>query len=232
VPIQRINLLPSEERRKASRERGLMYALLFLIFVVAVLGVLYVYENQRLNTRNQEVASLQADLNVVNAQIAQLKPFETMQSQRATMTQTASAIVDSRVVWSSIFEEISLLIPDTVRLSGLTAAAPATMLAGGQLSGAGAAAGGADMTFAGTALSHKDVADFMTRLGLMPQLMNIQLVSAQKGAASSTSAGGASPTTQTVVTFQITAQLRPFETAPPLAAAAAPTGAATQPSGQ
>jgi len=39
MPMQRINLLPSEERRKASRERGLMYALLFLILVVAVLGV-------------------------------------------------------------------------------------------------------------------------------------------------------------------------------------------------
>ena len=136
MPLQRINLLPPEERRKASRERGLMYALLFLIFVVAVLGVLYVFENQRLTTRHQDVASLQSDLDVVNAQIAQLKPFETLQSQRATMTQWASQIVDSRIVWSSIFEEISLLIPDTVSLNSLAAAAPATMLAGGQLSGA------------------------------------------------------------------------------------------------
>jgi len=210
-----------------------MYALLFLIFVVAVLGVLYVFENQRLSTRQQQVASLQADLDVVNTQIAQLKPFETLQSQRATMTQTASAIVDSRVVWSSIFEEISLLIPDTVRLDGLTAATPATMLAGSQLAGAPAgSAAGADITFSGTAVSHKDVADFMTRLGLMPQLINIQLVSAQKGAASSTSGGGTSETTQTVVTFQITAQLRPFEAPPPLTAAAAPAGTANQTSGQ
>jgi Tfp pilus assembly protein PilN len=234
VPIQRINLLPPEERRKASRERGLMYALLFLIFVVAVLGVLYVFENQRLSTRHQQVASLQADLDVVSAQVAQLKPYETLQSQRANMTQTASQIVDSRVAWSSIFEEISLLIPDAVRLSGLTAAVPATMLAGGQIStAAGAAAGGADMTFSGTATSHKDVADFMTRLALMPQLMSIKLVSAQKGAAGSTSGGSSSTdSTATVVTFQITAQLRPFETAPPLAAAAAPTAATTQSSGQ
>ncbi len=51
----------------------------------------------------------------------------------------------------------------------------------------------------------------------MPQLMNIQLVSAQKSAASSSSSGTAA---QQLVTFQITAQLRPFEIAPPLAAAA------------
>jgi Tfp pilus assembly protein PilN len=224
VPLQRINLLPPEERRKASRERGLMYALLFLIFVVAVLGVLYVFENQRLNTRNQEVTSQQSLLDAVNVEVARLKPFEVLQSQRAVMTQTASAIVDSRVVWSSIFEEISLLIPDTVRLDSLTAAVPATMLAGGQAS---AAAGGADITFSGQASSHKDVADFMTRLGLMPQLMNILLVSAQKGAAPSSS-GGTDTSTTGVVTFQITAQLRPFETPPPAAAA----GTATPASGQ
>ena len=231
MPLQRINLLPPEERRKASRERGLMYALLFLIFVVAVLGVLYVFENQRLTTRHQDVASLQSDLDVVNAQIAQLKPFETLQSQRATMTQWASQIVDSRIVWSSIFEEISLLIPDTVSLNSLAAAAPATMLAGGQLSGAAGsgAAGGADMTFSGTALSQRDVADFMTRLGLMPQLMNIRLVSAQKAAAAAgaSSGSGSEAAASSVVSFQITAQLRPFQPTPPLAPAAAPAGTTT-----
>ena len=127
MPMQRINLLPSEERRKASRERGLMYALLFLILVVAVLGVLYVFESQRLTARNQDVATQQSRLDAVNVEVAKLKPFEALQSQRASMTQSASTIVDSRVIWSSILEEVSLLIPDTVRLTVLTAAVPASM---------------------------------------------------------------------------------------------------------
>ncbi len=149
MPVHRINLLPLEERRKASRERGLVYALLFLIFVVAVLGVLYVVENQRLNSRHQQVASLQGELDTVSAQIAQLKPFEALESQRAAMAQTASQIFNSRIVWSSIFEEISLLIPDTVQLTSLSAAAPANMLAGGALSSGASAGGGANITFSG-----------------------------------------------------------------------------------
>jgi hypothetical protein len=91
------------------------------------------------------------------------------------------------------------------------------MLAGGALSSGASAGGGANITFSGRAFAHQDVADFMTRLGLMPQLINIQLVSAQKSAASGSSSGTAA---QELVTFQITAQLRPFEIAPPLAAAA------------
>jgi Tfp pilus assembly protein PilN len=226
MPMQRINLLPPEERRKASRERGLMYALLFLIFIVAILGVLYVFENQRVSARNNEVAAQQTKLDTINAEVAKLKPFETLQSQRASMTQAASTIVDSRVVWSSIFEEVSLLIPDTVRLTGLTAAVPANMLAGGA---AGAAVGtGADITFSGQAASHTDVADFMTRLGLMPQLMNVQLVSAAKAAATASSTTGTATTAVSLVGFQITAQLRPFQAA---AAAAAP-GTTTPVSGQ
>ena len=43
-----------------------------------------------------------------------------------------------------------------------------------------------DVTFAGTTYTHKDVAEFMTRLGLIPQLTNIQL-------ASSTGAPGRGP---------------------------------------
>ena len=226
MPMQRINLLPREERRKASRERGLMYALLFLILVVAVLGVLYVFENQRLTARNQDVATQQSRLDAINAEVAKLKPFETLQSQRASMTQAASTIVDARIIWSSIFEEVSLLIPDTVRLSALSATVPANML-----SVAGAAAGTvgaatADVTFTGQAASHKDVADFMTRLGLMPQLMNIQLVSSAEAAASS-GGTGSSTTSAPLVAFQITAQLRPFESA-----ATAAAGTTTPASGQ
>lgn len=139
-----------------------------------------------------------------------------MESQRATMTQTASEIFASRVVWSSIFEELSLLIPDQVCLTGLTAAVPPPMLAGSQLAtGPAATSSGADVTFSGNAYTHEDVAEFMTRLGLMPQLMNVTLVSATKGS------GG-------LVAFQITAQLRPFLTKPPLAVAAAPTGTGGQ----
>jgi Tfp pilus assembly protein PilN len=229
--MHRINLLPPQERRKASRERGLMYALLFLIVVVAALGALYVFKSNSLSNAKQQLSSAQSELNVINAKIAALAPYKNMQAQDRDMRQAASQIYDSRITWSSILDEISLLIPDNVSLTTLTAAVPAPMLAGSQLAGGGSAgssgsSGAADITFAGQALSHKDVADFMTRLGLMPQLMNIQLVSSQEGSGSGSSSSSASTTTP-LVTFQITAQLRPFVVKPPLAVPGATTTALT-----
>ena len=46
------------------------------------------------------------------------------------MTQTARGIYDSRVPWSTLLQEISLVIPDNVRLQSLTGTVPASMLPG------------------------------------------------------------------------------------------------------
>jgi Tfp pilus assembly protein PilN len=220
--LRRINLLPPEERQKVSRERGLMYSLLLLVLVVAVLGVLYVFEHQTASNKRSELNGLQAQVTQLQAQVAVLKPFELMQSQRAAMTLTASQIYSSRVIWSSLLEQLGLVIPDNVKLTSLAASVPPTMLAGsGGTTSAGATA--VDITFAGVTYTHKDVAEFMTRLGLMPQLANVQLVSAD----ASQSAAGSTTTTQ-IVSFSITAQLRPFLTpAPPLSGAPAGGTAAT-----
>jgi hypothetical protein len=72
----------------------------------------------------------------------------------------------------------------------------------------GTASTTADVSFAGTAYTHEDVADFMTHLGLIPQLTNVQL-------ASSSGAGGGTSGATSTVTFTINASLRPFLTPPP-----------------
>jgi Tfp pilus assembly protein PilN len=212
--VKRINLLPREERQKASRERGLTYALLFLVLVIAVLGVLYVFERQRVSSRQDQLGTVQSELSGLQARVSALQPYGQLQSQRASMSDTAKQVLDSRIVWSSISEEISLLIPDRVRLTQLTAVVPAPMLAGSALSGGGAgAAAVADIAMVGVADDFTDVADFMTRLGLMPQLTNIQLASTQKSTQEGT----------VTVTFTINASLRPFQVAPPLAVPRVPS---------
>jgi len=221
----RINLLPPEERAKVKRERGLVYALLLLVLVVAVLGVLYVLATREKASLESELAGKQGTLTSLQGEIAGLQIYAQQQSQRATMTETAKQIYDSRVIWSSIAEEISLLIPEECSLTSMTATVPASMLAGSAIGATGGAATqGADITLAGEAYTHRDVAEFMTRLGLMPQIPNITLVSAAKSS---------SEETGDIITFQITASLRPFQSAAPNAAGAAPAaGTTTGTSGQ
>ena len=210
--MKRINLLPQEERVKASRERGLIWAILILVAVVVVLGLVYIKYRSDVSAKNNELTSIQTEIAAVNAEIAELSPYAALQAQRTAMTQTAKAIYDSSVPFSILLQEISLVIPENVRLQTLTATVPPAMLPGGaQATGAAPAAATTDVTFTGQTEKHRDVAEFMTRLGLIPQLKGITLGSSTDATAT-TATGTATPT---IKQFTITAQLRPYTTAPP-----------------
>jgi len=216
--MKRINLLPPEQRVKASRERDLLWAILILVAVVVVLGLAYVWQNSAVSSKQSQLDDLTAQTQAEQQKALALRPYAEVQTTRTAMTQTAKGIYDSRVPWSTLLQEISLVIPENVRLQSLTGVVPATMLPGAAAA-PGIPAATTDVTFAGTTYTHQDVAEFMTRLGLVPQLANIQLVSTT-GAAAVVTTGTASPTT---VSFTVTASLRPYLTPPP---ATALTGAA------
>ena len=211
MALKRINLLPPEERVKASRERGLMYAIVALVAVVVALGAVYLWQAGQVSDKQAEVDRLDAQIAQVNAEAAQLQPYAELQNKRVSMTTTARAIYDARVPWSTVLEEISLVIPENVRLQSLTCAVPANMLPGAaavpEVAGTELAA---DITFTGQTYEHQDVAEFMTRLGLMPQLTNVQLSSSTQAAAAS-----GTTTSQQLTTFTVTASLRRYLAAPP-----------------
>ena len=208
MAMKRMNLLPPEERAKASRERGLMWVIIALVALIAILGVVYLWQNNQVGDKEDQAAQLEADIAAVQTQAAALQQYAVLQTKRTEMTATASEIDAARVPWSTIFEEISLVIPENVRLQSLTCAVPANMLPGAaaapEVAGTELAA---DITFTGQTYEHKDVAEFMTRLGLLPQLTNIQLSSSTKAAATET--------TQSLTTFTVTASLRRYMMAPP-----------------
>jgi Tfp pilus assembly protein PilN len=108
-----------------------------------------------------------------------------------------------------------LVIPSEVRLKNLDCAIPSTMLPGAppEATAAGAApAGGTDVTLTGLTFDSDDVAEFMTRLGLIPQLRNIQLASTTRTEMEGAESGAP---TEYRWEFSITAQLRPHQTPPP-----------------
>ena len=211
--MKRINLLPPEQRVKASRERGLLWAILILVAIVVALGLVYVWQNSQVSDKQAQVDQLTAETAVVQQQAAALAPYAAIQTERTAMTQTAKGIYDSRVPWATILQEVSLVIPENVRLQSLNGTVPATMLPGPAVPpvAAGSVAATPDITFTGTTNTHKDVAEFMTRLGLIPQLTNVQLTSSTGAAATGTTGTTSTPT----VTFTVTASLRAYLTPPP-----------------
>jgi Tfp pilus assembly protein PilN len=114
--VKRINLLPPEQRTRESRERGLIWAILIVVGVAAVLGLVYVYERNQVTAKESELAQVTAQTLGLQQQVAALQPYAQIQATRTSMTDTAKGIYDARVLWSTILQEISLVIPDNVRL--------------------------------------------------------------------------------------------------------------------
>jgi Tfp pilus assembly protein PilN len=214
--MKRINLLPQEERVKASRERGLIWAILILVAVVVVLGLVYVKYNSDVGAKEDELAAIQTETKAVQAKIAELSPYAALQAQRTAMTETAKGIYESSVPFSILLQELSLVIPENVRLQTLTTTVPASMLPGGPPAAAAAGAeAAADVTFTGQTEKHRDVAEFMTRLGLIPQLMGITLTSSTDASGTTPTTTATSAPTQSYKQFTFTARLRPYTTTPP-----------------
>lgn len=211
--MKRINLLPPEERVKASRERGLLYAIVILLAVVLALGLVYVKYMRDVSAKEDELAQVNAELAVTQQKVDALQPYAEIQSTRTDMTTTAKALYESGVSFSLILQELSLVIPDNVRLTAMTATVPDAMKAGAAVAAGTTTAASTDITFTGETETHRDVAEFMTRLGLIPQFDDIILTTSTTS--ESTTGEGESATTVTVVTFTVTAKLRPYLTSPP-----------------
>jgi Tfp pilus assembly protein PilN len=209
VAMKRFNLLPPEQRVKASRDRGRLYAVLGLVALLVALGGVYFQQNAVLDGKEAELADLNAEVAVVQQQLAALAPYAEINKLRTSMTETATQLYVARIPWSTIIEEVSLVIPENVRLQQISCAVPASMLPGPKQAKQASASVSTDVTFTGVTYSHKDVAEFMTRLGLIPQLTNIQL-------ASSTASTTSGSSTTATVTFTVTASLREYVTTPPV----------------
>jgi len=215
--MTRINLLPPEERSRAAREQGLLLAIVGLVVLVVALGAVYFMSYRQVSDKKVQLDTVSGQVDVANVQLAALKPYAALQVQREAMDVTATQILNSRVIMSNVLEEVGLLIPSGVSLTQMNVTVPAYMVAGSSdASAAGATTALAtDLTLQGDATgstlydAHVQVATLMTQLGLMPQIMDIRLTSANS-----------STTVPNDVQFSIAANLRPFATTPPLAPAA------------
>jgi Tfp pilus assembly protein PilN len=215
--MTRINLLPPEERSRAAREQGLLLAIVGLVVLVVALGAVYFMSYRQVSDKKVQLDTVSGQVDVANVRLAALKPYAALQVQREAMDVTATQILNSRVILSNVLEEVGLLIPTGVSLTQMNVTVPSYMVAGSSDASAPGTttALATDLTLVGDATgstlydAHVQVATLMTQLGLMPQIMDIRLTSANS-----------STTVPNDVQFSIAANLRPFATTPPLAPAA------------
>jgi Tfp pilus assembly protein PilN len=98
---------------------------------------------------------------------------EQLAGQHSARASALSTAMSSRVSWDKIFREFSLVLPDDVWLTTLSAKSPISPATNQSTTGSVPS----QFTITGRTYSHDGVARLLSRLQVVPDLTNVQLVS-------------------------------------------------------
>lgn len=216
--MRAVNLVPTDARRSGGGPSlGKLGAAHFLIglMVIALAAVTaYVLTNNTLSQRKSQLASLQQQVNDVQAQVARLNAYQQFEKLAEARAATVRQIASTRFDWHAALTDLSKVVPSNTSLQSLVA----TVAPGSGSAGSG---GGVRGDIAAPALELKgctatqdDVARLMSRLRLVNGVTRVTLEDSAKpgggGAVAASAPSGSNgqacaangPTFDMVVFFQ------------------------------
>src|SRR5438874_1744084 len=179
--MRAVNLLPRDQGQRTIKKESLpvLVGACSGVLVAAVLGAMFMMGSGK-------VAAQQRKLDDLNRVYRALPPppagpsaaQQQLAGEQSARVSALSSALSNRVAWDRVFREFSLVLPDDVWLTTLTAKAPVSPSATAT-SAAPATAGGTptEFTISGYTYSHDGVARLLSRLQVIPDLQNVTLVS-------------------------------------------------------
>jgi Tfp pilus assembly protein PilN len=195
--VRAVNLLPRDQGQRQIKKESLpvLVGACSGLLVAAVLGALFLMGSGK-------VAAQQRTLDDLNRRYQALPPApagptpaqQALAGEQSARVSALSTALSSRTAWDRVFREFSLVLPNDVWLTTLTAKSPISPLTNASTTGAAPS----QFMIQGRTYSHDGVARLLSRLQVVPDLTNVQLVSSSL----STVAG------QDVVEFSIAADIK------------------------
>jgi Tfp pilus assembly protein PilN len=197
--MRAVNLLPRDQGQRTIKKESLpvLVGAWSGVLVAAILGAMFMMGSGKVAAEQRKLDDLNRIYQALppppaGPSVAQ-KQLAGEQSARVSALSTA---LTSRVAWDRIFREFSLVLPNDVWLTTLTAKSPISPLTNASsTAGAGAPS---EFTIQGRTYSHDGVARLLSRLQVVPDLTNVQLQSSTLA-----TVGG-----QDVVEFSIAADIK------------------------
>jgi Tfp pilus assembly protein PilN len=197
--MRAVNLLPRDQGQHTIKKESLpvLIGACSGVLVAAVLGAMFMMGSGKVAAQQRKLDDLNRIYQALPPPPAGPSPAQQqlagVQSARVSALSTA---LTSRVAWDRVFREFSLVLPDDVWLTTLTAKSPISPATNtSSTAGAGAPS---EFTIQGRTYSHDGVARLLSRLQVVPDLTNVQLQSSTLA-----TVGG-----QNVVEFSIAADIK------------------------
>jgi Tfp pilus assembly protein PilN len=183
--LSQVNLLPPELRERQAIRRATSLEAAAGLAVLALIGILYFIQVQRLTQVQSDLAAQQSRNAGLEEEIASLQEFADLQAELASKEALLGEIFVNEVSWSSALLDVSRVIPDASYLTNLTGQVTPTVV--GEV--ATEPTGGTpetsligNMTFAGVANQTETMATWITRLEEVKGWVNAWVNSAQEDA--------------------------------------------------
>jgi Tfp pilus assembly protein PilN len=201
--MRAVNLLPRElgrRRRTRAEQAPLVVGLGLLVVVTLALSAAFLMASAKAGDKESELRTLQHQLEVLPPPPKQPTPIEAgLAGERSARVTALSSALARRVSWDRVLRELSLVLPDDIWLTSLSARSPASPASAAPVAPKAPGAEPTGLTINGYTYSHESVARLLSRLSVLPDLSNVQL---QRSTLAPVG-------TQTVVQFTILADVRP-----------------------
>jgi Tfp pilus assembly protein PilN len=189
--VQAVNLLPKDDRRRGGPTIPPALAATAIggfTVLTAALALLFVTAHGTVKSRRLELEQKKQELAAIPVPAQnQLAQQDALVADKKARVTALNAALSRRVAWDRVLREFALVLPDDVWLENLTAAAPtpatattATLSAPSSSTGSLAVAE-QGFTIEGYTYSHDAVARLLTRLSVIPDLEQVQLMTSEQG---------------------------------------------------
>jgi Tfp pilus assembly protein PilN len=197
--MRAVNLLPRDTGQKTLRKESLpvLVGACSAVLVAALLGSMFMMGSGKIAAQQSKVDDLTRRYDALPPPPAGPSAAQQqLAGQQSARVTALSAALASRVAWDRVLREFSLVLPDDVWLTTLNAKSPISPATNAPSNGGSTAP--SHFTVQGRTYSHDGVARLLSRLQVVPDLSNVQLLSSTLS-----KVGG-----QDVVEFSIAADLR------------------------
>jgi Tfp pilus assembly protein PilN len=185
--VRPVNLIPPEERHGGTpvRTGPIAYLLVGALAIALAAVTMVVLANNKIDDRKAEIAQLNQQEAAASSQAAQLQPFIQFSDSEHQRTDAVRAVANSRFDWERVMRELSLVLPNDVSLTDLTATAPnaASTDAGTTTTSAPTVP---TLELIGCAQGHDGVAAFLSALRDIDGVTSVDLQSSERAGAQDT----------------------------------------------
>jgi Tfp pilus assembly protein PilN len=166
--MRAVNLLPRDDRRARSRRSNpvAVGGVAAGVAATAILAAIFLTVSTGVADKQARLDAAKSELDATPVPPPADSTASTLEQEKSQRVIALSTALSKRVAWDRVLREISLVLPDDVWLSTMSAKAPADAAAGAPAAG---------FTITGKTYSHDGVARLLARLNVVPHLSAVQL---------------------------------------------------------